>query len=74
MSKAKYQRGRQIGSLTLAISYINDESIFYIPGGSKFEHGYKTVPAAFLRNWSLCQLQNAIRHGRLFLAERKETI
>lgn len=74
MSTPKYHIGMKIETVMDAIAFVLAGAVFYIPGSkctSEYNlSGYKTVPAAFLQNWSIRQLTVAVLRGTLYLAEK----
>ena len=66
----KYQKGMRIEKIEDAVAFILAGAIFYVPGDSMSEPGFKTVPWTFVQNWSVSQIQRSISVG-LFLAERR---
>lgn len=67
MTKPIYHRGMKIDKVIDALALIMAGGVFYIPGGN---NGWKTVPSAFIQNWSIRQLTVAVNSGRLYLAEK----
>ena len=68
MTKPRYERGQRIDTLMDMLAFLLADAVFYIPGGNK---GFRDVPAAFLRNWSITQLQRSIKYRLIYLAEKR---